>query len=145
MIGPMLKKLRRECDMTQADVAKKLNVSQQAVQKWESGTNEPDFKTAFKIASMFGVTVEALAGIPVTFHADLVRNVMQKSGDYNPSRTVEILRRLKAEIDTAIDDAIREALDCDDEITPEERRIYEKVRRHDARRIEKDSTTSDAG
>ena len=50
--------LRAERDWTQADLAKKLSVSRQAVNAIETGRSEPSLSIAFKIAKLFGTLIE---------------------------------------------------------------------------------------
>ena len=50
--------LRVERDWTQADLAKKLSVSRQAVNAIETGRSEPSLSLAFKIAKLFGTLIE---------------------------------------------------------------------------------------
>lgn len=58
----LLKTLRKMNKMTQADVAKKINRSQQAYASYENGTNEPDNDTLKKLAGLFNVTIDELSG-----------------------------------------------------------------------------------
>lgn len=57
-----LKYLRKEANLTQEQLAEKLNVSRQAVTKWESGQSLPDIQNLKEMADMFGVTMDALVG-----------------------------------------------------------------------------------
>ena len=57
-----LKYLRKEEKMTQEALAEKLNVSRQAVTKWESGQSLPDIENLKQIADLFGVTMDSLVG-----------------------------------------------------------------------------------
>ena len=57
-----LKYLRKEAKLTQEQLAEKLNVSRQAVTKWESGQSLPDIQNLKEMAGMFGVTMDALVG-----------------------------------------------------------------------------------
>ncbi|MDR0916218.1 MAG: helix-turn-helix domain-containing protein [Oscillospiraceae bacterium] len=61
--GENLKKLRRERDLTQEDLARCLNVAFQTVSKWERGETTPDIETLPAVARYFGVTTDALLGI----------------------------------------------------------------------------------
>ena len=61
MIFPeKLQILRKSKGMTQEDLASALNVSRQAVAKWESGQGYPDIGNLISISSMFNVTVDYL-------------------------------------------------------------------------------------
>ena len=57
-----LKYLRKEAKLTQEQLAEKLNVSRQAVTKWESGQSLPDIQNLKEMADMFEVTMDALVG-----------------------------------------------------------------------------------
>ncbi len=59
-IGNIIKTLRKQHNMTQDELAEKLNVSSQAVSKWENGRNMPDITLLLDIADCFGVTVDDL-------------------------------------------------------------------------------------
>lgn len=57
-----LKYLRKKERLTQEQLAEKLNVSRQAVTKWESGQALPDIVNLKEIAVMFGITTDELLG-----------------------------------------------------------------------------------
>lgn len=52
--------LRTERDLSQEDLAAKLEVSRQSVSKWETGQSVPDLDKIIKLADLFGVTVDEL-------------------------------------------------------------------------------------
>ena len=55
-----LREYRERVGLRQIDVAKKLNVDQAAVSKWESGENRISRKYHKKLAKLYGVTVDEL-------------------------------------------------------------------------------------
>jgi len=55
-----LKVLRAERDWSQADLAERLDVSRQSVNAIETGKYDPSLPLAFKIAKLFGLTIEAI-------------------------------------------------------------------------------------
>lgn len=55
-----LKIYRRESGLTQEQVAEKLNVSRQAVAKWENGDTLPDIESCIALADLYGTTVDIL-------------------------------------------------------------------------------------
>ena len=57
-----LKYLRKEARMTQENLAEELNVSRQAVTKWESGQSLPDIENLKQMADLFEVTMDSLVG-----------------------------------------------------------------------------------
>ena len=59
-IGEIIKKLRRERDVTQEKLADYLGISYQAVSKWENGTALPDITLVVPIANFFDVSADEL-------------------------------------------------------------------------------------
>ena len=59
-VGKTIAKLRQNRNMTQQQLAAALNVSHQAVSKWENGAAMPDVQTLLDLTRLFGVTVEQL-------------------------------------------------------------------------------------
>ena len=59
-IGENIKKLRREHNVTQEKLAEYLNISYQAVSKWENGTALPDISLVLPLAKFFGVSTDTL-------------------------------------------------------------------------------------
>lgn len=55
-----LKVLRAERDWTQADLARALDVSRQAVNAIETGKHDPGLPLAFAIARVFGRSIEEI-------------------------------------------------------------------------------------
>ena len=55
-----LYELRKAAGMTQNDLAEKLNVSRQAVSRWEQGSAMPDVENLIAISDLFGVTLDEL-------------------------------------------------------------------------------------
>ncbi len=59
-IAPNLRYLRNRQGLTQEAVAEKLNVSRQAVAKWEAGETLPDILNCDALAELFGVSLNDL-------------------------------------------------------------------------------------
>ena len=55
-----LKVLRAERDWSQADLAGRLGVSRQAVNAVETGKFDPSLPLAFKLARVFGMSIEEI-------------------------------------------------------------------------------------
>lgn len=55
-----LKFLRKENNLTQEELAEKLNVSRQAITKWESGDGTPDIENLKQISILFNTTIDEL-------------------------------------------------------------------------------------
>ena len=62
MFGDKLRQLRKENSISQQKLADLLNVGQSTVAMWEKGKNNPEYNTLLKIAGLFGVSTDYLAG-----------------------------------------------------------------------------------
>ena len=61
--GSFICELRKEKNLTQKEVAEKLNVSDKAISRWETGKGFPDVNSLMGLSELFNVTVnELLAG-----------------------------------------------------------------------------------
>ena len=60
-IGERITSLRKEKDISQAELAKRINVSRQAVSKWEQGASSPDTERLIQLAEILDTEVEYLA------------------------------------------------------------------------------------
>lgn len=59
-MGEIISTLRKERNMTQRELAERLNVTDKAVSKWERGLSCPDVSSLPKLAETLGVPVETL-------------------------------------------------------------------------------------
>ena len=57
MLNDKIRTLRKAIGLTQEELAEKLNVSRQAITKWETGAGTPDIDNINAIAKLFGVTI----------------------------------------------------------------------------------------
>lgn len=55
-----IKMIRGRSKLTQEELAKKLNVSRQAVSNWENNRNLPDLEMLIKISSVFEISLDKL-------------------------------------------------------------------------------------
>ena len=58
--GKAIVRLRKEKGLTQRDLADRLNVSDKAVSRWETGKNYPDIETLQRLAAVLEVQVDDL-------------------------------------------------------------------------------------
>ncbi len=58
--GEKLKSLRIKHELSQENLAEKLNVSRQAITKWETQNSMPDIENLKSIATIFDVTTDSL-------------------------------------------------------------------------------------
>ncbi len=55
-----LKKLRQDNNLSQEDIAEKLNTSFKTVSHWETGYSEPSLTQLEKLSKIFDVTIDEL-------------------------------------------------------------------------------------
>ena len=60
LIADKIKKLRKDNNMTQEDLADKLNVSRQTISKWETNITIPDADNIVAICKLFNITTDEL-------------------------------------------------------------------------------------
>ncbi len=56
-LGNTLAELRKKSKLTQSELGEKLNISAQAISKWENNLSEPDIDTIKKLAAIYGVAI----------------------------------------------------------------------------------------
>ena len=59
-IGNLIKQIRKDNNLTQNKFAEILNVTPQAVSKWENGKNIPDLSVLKKIKELYGINLDSL-------------------------------------------------------------------------------------
>ena len=93
-IGLKIKELRKKKDMTQEKLAECLNVSFQAVSKWETGITYPDISQLPLLADIFGVSADVLLGIDIAKskkQAEIKEFIERYSSLHSQGKTVERL------------------------------------------------------
>lgn len=74
-IDETLKRLRRNCGLTQEQLAEQLGVSFQSVSRWENGLSYPDIELIPEIAAFFEVSTDVLMGVEkATMEQNLARD-----------------------------------------------------------------------
>ena len=56
MIGKFISACRKEKGLTQMQLAEKLNITNRAVSKWETGKSMPDVSLMLDLCSILGIT-----------------------------------------------------------------------------------------
>ncbi len=71
-----LSTLRRNADMTQSELADKLNLTRQAISRYEKGDSFPDISILVKIAEIFNLSIDELigAGAPTDGEQELLKS-----------------------------------------------------------------------
>lgn len=75
--GETLKGLRRAKDMTQEQLSEYLNVTAQAVSKWETGASLPDITLVPLLSNIFDVSADVLLGIDVSEKGKRIQEIIE--------------------------------------------------------------------
>lgn len=79
-IGKFIQTLRKERKLTQSDIAKKLNISDKTVSKWETGNGLPDVSLMLPLCEILSISVnELLSGEKLDekqYHSRAEENIM---------------------------------------------------------------------
>lgn len=81
-IGATIKKLRRERDITQEQLAEYLSVSPQAVSQWETDKTAPDISQLPALANVFGITTDRLLGVDITKNKEKIKAIIDEANAY---------------------------------------------------------------
>lgn len=95
-IGQFLKKLRKEKELTQAELAEILGVSNRSISRWENGITMPDFDLLMELAQYYGVEVtEILDGERRDDRMDKkTEELMLKVADYDNNERKIVSKRM---------------------------------------------------
>ena len=77
--GQRFARLRKSKGYTQEQIAEKVNISYQAVSKWENDISSPDISILGEIATILGVTVDELLGRVDPSRVELVEENKRKN------------------------------------------------------------------
>ena len=95
-IGERIIVLRKEKNISQAELAKRLSVSRQAVSKWEQGISSPDTVKLIQLAEILETEVEYLATGTHPEPGSVVLNVVQTVERVEEKVVVkEVIRHVK--------------------------------------------------
>ena len=59
-IGAFLKELRKEKNLSQEQLAEKLNVSSRSISRWENGNTMPDISIIIELADYYDVDIREI-------------------------------------------------------------------------------------
>ncbi len=96
-IGSTIKKLRRERDMTQEQLAEYLGITANAVSQWECDRTAPDISQLPMLAYIFDVTTDEILGVDARKYDEEVRKIIDDQSSYYAagdfSKCADILRK----------------------------------------------------
>jgi len=78
-LGSRIVELRKKANMTQENLAEQINVSRQAVSKWETDAAIPDGDNLVQLAKVFGITVDELLNTEVEGSAIIKEKKLKKN------------------------------------------------------------------
>lgn len=78
-IGQTIRRLRKERNLTQEELAQQLNITSQAVSRWESETGLPDISQIVPLANVFGVSTDVLFGTFGVDNEEEVKKIIEDS------------------------------------------------------------------
>ena len=81
-IGETIKKLRRQKDMTQEQLAGYLDISPQAVSRWEVNSTLPDITLVPVLANIFDVTTDMILGVDIDAKEKRIGALVQEANDH---------------------------------------------------------------
>jgi transcriptional regulator with XRE-family HTH domain len=96
-IGETLKRLRKEKDMTQEQLAEYLSISTQAVSRWETNQSLPDITMLPVLAHIFDTTSDVLLGIDIDAKEKRIQEILDLAAERHRNAednavTAELLR-----------------------------------------------------
>jgi len=99
-LGNHIRENRLRLNLTQERLAEKLNVTAQAVSKWESGSSFPDIALLPEMSAVFGITIDELFETSEELHLNRIEAMVEKSTmlsradfDYAISRLENMLHK----------------------------------------------------
>ena len=70
-IGSRIRELRKKENLTQNELAKKVNKSESSIRMWELGKSEPDIETLQILSSIFNVPIDYITGNSTESYFDI--------------------------------------------------------------------------
>jgi DNA-binding XRE family transcriptional regulator len=98
-VGLKIAQYRKDLQLTQDDLANRLNITRQALSKWENGTSLPSIELLTDLCQLFQTNVENLLCLNETTTIEDEHNLFK-----NHSRLYIINRIIKGEINVNIPD-----------------------------------------
>ena len=98
-LGENLYNLRKKKNLSQEEVAEKLNVTRQTISKWETGESKPDFDKIVPICNLFEITTEELLSGK---QAEKKENIKETISNTNNKEKQEITRKRAILLSTGI-------------------------------------------
>lgn len=72
-LGNRIKTEREKLNMSQDDLAKKMDISRQAISKWETGSSYPDIEKILRLSEIFNLSLDELVKGDKNFQKNLIK------------------------------------------------------------------------
>lgn len=97
-MGQIIKRLRKERNLTQEELAEQLNISAPAISKWENDTCSPDISQIVPLSRVFGVSTDVLLGTAGTNDKEEVWKIIRNAQSLltRPLDSAGLLRKYEA-------------------------------------------------
>ena len=97
-LGQKLKEIRKRLGLSQEQLAEIINVSRQAITKWENDAGIPDISNLQELSKVFGLTVDYLLNVQNNLPALIMKKELDKDKYKNKlSSYAEILKEYYSE------------------------------------------------
>ena len=96
MMGKFLQQLRKERELTQEQLAERLNVARRTVSRWETGSNMPDLDILIELSDFYGVDLREILGgegKSERMNEELKETVLEVA-DYSNEEKARLMRRM---------------------------------------------------
>ena len=77
-LGEKIKSMRQQASLSQEQLAEKLNVSRQAITKWETGKGIPDIANLIAISDEFNISLDELIKDDITVKKKIISDSSSK-------------------------------------------------------------------
>lgn len=72
-LGNRIKEEREKLNMSQDELAQRMNISRQAISKWETGISYPDIEKILKLSEIFNLSLDELVKGDKNFQNNLIK------------------------------------------------------------------------
>ena len=98
-LGLRIRKLRRNRNWTQRDVAERIQVTKETIYRYENNLLTPSLDSAIRLALLFNVSLDYLTGLKeVEFqHGELIQQAaqeMQQMSGYQINLMIEVMKQM---------------------------------------------------
>lgn len=102
-IGKKIKQLRLYKGVTQETLAEALNVTYQAVSKWENGSSSPDIGLLPSLSAYFGITIDDLFTLSGNVHLKRIENMLERQQHLSDEDQTYGVRQLQDMLDKNVE------------------------------------------